>query len=433
MESNGLGKPSVRKVFKKTDFQKLWLSQLVNNIGTFMSLITFPLYSYYITGNELWLGIIAIVELIPTILFSPLAGMVVDSFERKKIMIFSNLLGGLFIVCIPLLTTFSNIKNKDILMIGFCFIILMISVFQRFFIPAEDASLPTIVEKDEIDIAVSITQTTFHLVLVIAPVLAILIIQTIGYGFVFLVDSSTYVSSSIMIFLIKKKLKPERNSKNTDYEKPSILLGTKKIFFSPALRFVTFLSIFMAFGSILINSFMVAYAIGTLKMTNSEFGIALSLVGISGIVSGLILTTRVSKISNPLLMFTFGMFLNGCIWILAGINTKIWVLYLILALGGTVNILTSIPSTIVLMQETSDTIRGQVFSSFGQISKLSNIVGITIGTLIEVSIGVRNLFLLSGLIQFIPAIIGFGYLFLIFEQNDKTLNQNIDNIDIVLD
>lgn len=435
METKPIERPTVRKVFKKTDFHKMLISQIVNNVGSFMSLITFPLYSFYLTANAIWLAFISAVMIIPTMLISPVAGMVVDSFDRKKIMIIANLFGALSIGCIFYLTTYSNIKNKEVLMIIFCFLILLVSSFQRFFSPAEEASLPKIVEKDEIGIAISITQTIFHIVLVIAPILAGVIIVTIGYGFVFLIDSSTYVISSIMIFLIKADLNPElkliNQYENADFEKPNLLLGTKKIFSIPSLRYIAILSLFMSFGSSITNTFLVNYAV-VLNMTTIDYGFGLSLVGLSGIFSGLILTSNISKISKPLLLLTFGMFLNGCIWFFAGVNSKIWVLYLILIIGGTVNILVNVPSMTVLMQETSNNNRGQVFSSSDQLSRISSIFGVFLGGILINQIGVKALYLISGLTQFIVSIIGFVYLYLLFEKNNNRLNQNIEKVDVRL-
>ena len=101
-------KPSVSSVFKNSDYFKLWIGQFISNVGSNISLIVLPLFIFQYTGSTYWLGIITIAEFIPVLVISPIAGMYVDSHNRKKIMIASDLLNTLLIVLIPVLITFDK-------------------------------------------------------------------------------------------------------------------------------------------------------------------------------------------------------------------------------------------------------------------------------------------------------------------------------------
>ena len=111
-------KPSVSSVFKNSDFFKLWIGQFISNVGSNISLIVLPLFIFQYTGSTYWLGIITLAEFIPVLVISPIAGMYVDSHNRKKIMISSDLLNTLLIVLIPVLITFDQTFDGISILIG---------------------------------------------------------------------------------------------------------------------------------------------------------------------------------------------------------------------------------------------------------------------------------------------------------------------------
>src|SRR3954463_12433960 len=93
--------PSMFAVFKKRDFSLLWTAQLVSTIGSSLTDLAAAILVFRVTHSALNVGLVLIVTAIPTLVFGLVAGVFVDRFDRKKILLASDLLRGLLVVAIP--------------------------------------------------------------------------------------------------------------------------------------------------------------------------------------------------------------------------------------------------------------------------------------------------------------------------------------------
>lgn len=413
IQNNVSERTSLKILFKNTNFTKIWSAQFVSNFGSYISSFSFPLLAFLISGEEFWLGIIAIASMIPSIGISPLAGVVADRFSRKKIMIVSNLASAFTIFLIPIGMYYYVKANITDFMIFLTIIMFLSSILQRFFSPAESASIPLIVQEKYIGPAVSLSQSTQHLIRVIGPIIGIAIATTLGYSFVFILDALTFLVSGIIIGTIKTNLDLEK-SKDSN-KKINFILGSKTLFNIPTIRFVGTIFFFVMFGVSLSNNFLVAMAKEELFMSDGEYGLAFSLTGLTGVISGLLLSTRISKVTKPLNLVTIGLFINGLIWILFSTIKENIFFTLILMMGGVVSILLRVPGTTVFMRDTPNQVIGQVFSSLDMLESIASLIGMVLGTILVTIIGIRELFLLNGSLQFTASI--FSIFYLIYSKN----------------
>ena len=84
------------------EYRKLWSAQLVNNIGNQFTYLALQFLVYRLTESTLAMGILAICQTIPMLTIGPYAGVIVDRFDRKKIMVRSNLVQAIWLFAIPL-------------------------------------------------------------------------------------------------------------------------------------------------------------------------------------------------------------------------------------------------------------------------------------------------------------------------------------------
>ena len=134
LDDNISRKPTVKGVFMNADYFKLWVSQFISNVGSNISLIVLPLFIFQYTGSTFWLGIITLAEFVPVLIFSPIAGMFVDTHDRKKTMITSDLLCTILILLIPLLIVFDKQLPEISVLTGITILVFLQAVSIRFFI-----------------------------------------------------------------------------------------------------------------------------------------------------------------------------------------------------------------------------------------------------------------------------------------------------------
>src|SRR5262245_62718632 len=93
--------PSMFAIFKKRDFSLMWTAQLVSTIGSSLTDLAAAILVFRVTHSALNVGLVLIVTAVPTLVFGLVAGVFVDRFDRKKILLAADLIRGLLVILIP--------------------------------------------------------------------------------------------------------------------------------------------------------------------------------------------------------------------------------------------------------------------------------------------------------------------------------------------
>lgn len=129
------------QLLKNKNFLKLWLAQLCGQTGMNALHFVLVIQVFERTGNNFVVGILIALLSLPSIIVSPIAGVVADSFDRKSLLLNINIVRLIATVLILL-----SFKLPAVL-IGLAFITTMAS---QFFVPVEQASIPDIVSKEKL-------------------------------------------------------------------------------------------------------------------------------------------------------------------------------------------------------------------------------------------------------------------------------------------
>ncbi len=135
------------------NFLKLWMSQLLNQPASHVLNFILAVRVFQLTGSNVWVGALVALISIPPILFSASAGVIADRYNRRWILIFSNLLrAGIAI-------GFFFLGHSPVALLAIAFII---SALNQFFGPAETASIPSVVPANQILLANSLFVFTVY-------------------------------------------------------------------------------------------------------------------------------------------------------------------------------------------------------------------------------------------------------------------------------
>ncbi len=196
MRSEKNQRASFADVLRNRNFLALWLGQVISQIGDSFTFLALLIMVNQLTGSTVSMGMMMISLTLPQLVFSFLAGVIVDRLDRKKIMIFSDLLRGLLVLAF--LTVRSAEQVYIFYIVGF-----LVSTVSVFFGPAKTAMIPRIVEGEaKLLSANALSQTIRVAALLIGPALAGFLIAWLGASLAFVVDSLTYLVSAIAIMTI---------------------------------------------------------------------------------------------------------------------------------------------------------------------------------------------------------------------------------------
>lgn len=186
--------PYVRLALNSS-FSALWAGQLISLFGDRLHQLALVSVVYLSTGSELLAGLVFLPAALPN-LIGPVAGTLVDRWDRKEVLIVSDILRAAMVLLIPL----AAMVNVFIVY-PMVFVVTMISLFFR---PARAAILPRIVDERDLLTANSAMWVGETLADVLGYPLAGIFVAVLGTAvpLAFWVDSATYVASAILLTAI---------------------------------------------------------------------------------------------------------------------------------------------------------------------------------------------------------------------------------------
>jgi MFS family permease len=199
----------VLQPFSSRNFRLLWLGSLISYVGAQLTLIAFPWLVLKLTGDPLAMGTVFALSSIPRVVFMVFGGAFTDRFSARTVMIWSNIMRLGLMVLLTVLVFTGSIQMSMIYLIA-----LLFGVMDAFFWPASSAILPRLVDADKLPAANALLQGIAQMSVMLGPVVAGLIISLFsadveagnadltGIGFVFLLDSCSFLVSLITLYLI---------------------------------------------------------------------------------------------------------------------------------------------------------------------------------------------------------------------------------------
>ena len=176
----------------------VWFGQLVSLIGSGLTNFALGVWVYQRTGSVTQFSLILLFGLLPSIVVSPLAGAMVDRWNRRWCMILSDSGAGVTTVAIALLLVVNNLQLWHIyLAVG------LSSIFKAFQLPAYTASTALLVPKEDLPRANGMVQSGQACAQLISPLLGGVLLGVIQLQGVILIDFATFLFALITLLLVR--------------------------------------------------------------------------------------------------------------------------------------------------------------------------------------------------------------------------------------
>lgn len=164
------------------------VGQLISIIGTLMTGFALAFWAFEETGRATELALVGFFTFTPMVLLGPVAGALVDRWNRKTILIVSDLFAGLSSIAVLLLYVIGNLQIWHLYITSF-----FASSLQAFQLPAYLAAMATMVPKEQYARANGVISLSESAPRIIAPAMAGLLLDVIGIQGVLLIDVATFV------------------------------------------------------------------------------------------------------------------------------------------------------------------------------------------------------------------------------------------------
>ena len=379
----------IKLISSNRDFAKLWAAQLVSLLGDWFSTIVISALIVSYTKGSGYEGVAVsaflIARLVPPLLMRPLAGVLADRFDRKRLLIASDILRALAVLGLLFAT-----QSPEYLPLIYVFVVIQFLV-SSIFEPARNAIMPSILYRHQLVIGNTLSSVTWSAMLAIGAITGGLVAEILGTQAALLIDAMTFVVSALLVVTIVIPDKPRSEigqpaRKATERAQRTFGDGIRYLIRQPEAAAALFVKMGLSIPSV--DTLLIIY--GTQVFVLGENGVvSMAILWAAfgcGAVIGPFITNRFSDDSVRVLrrLIIIGFVVNVLGWLFWGLSPSLEVLVLaviVRAMGGSVN---WTYSSVVIQQVVPDEYLGRVFSLDFAGFELAHSIGIIIvGLLID--------------------------------------------------
>ncbi|MBN3874837.1 MFS transporter [Nostoc sp. JL33] len=399
-------------VLKNPNFLALWGGQVFSQLAdkVYLVLMIALINTQFQASNQSisgWVSVLMMAFTIPAVLFGSVAGVFVDRWSKKAVLVATNVWRGILVLSIPFLVWLTHdLQPIGVLPVGFIIILcvtFLVSTLTQFFAPAEQAAIPLIVEEQHLLSANSLYTTTMMASVIVGfavgePLLAIadgLWLQIGGSGSLgkeFLVGGS-YAIAGLILFLLATKEKHH----DPDTEFPHVFsdlrdgFGYLKANHRIRNALLQLIILFSVFAALTVLAVRMAEIIPNMKA--SQFGFLLAAGGVGIAAGATILGQFGQRFSYTQLSLYGSMGMAASLIGLSVFTTQLWLVLLLVALLGIFGALVGIPMQTAIQTETPPEMRGKVFGLQNNVINIALSLPLALAGVAETFLGLQVVFL----------------------------------------
>jgi len=186
------------------NYRSFFVAQIVNWTGTWVMWVAQGWLVLRLTQSGFALGLVTALAWSPILLFGPWAGVIVDRFEKRRVLLFTNVTSGLGALVLGVATVTGIVTLWMVVAIA-----LLLGFITALDNPSRQTFTLEMVGRERLTNAVSLNTATFTIARVLGPAIGGLLITTIGIGECFLFDTLSFIPITIALLRIKRdELRP---------------------------------------------------------------------------------------------------------------------------------------------------------------------------------------------------------------------------------
>jgi MFS family permease len=368
------------RILRQRNFALLWTGGLISLTGDWVLIVGLPVEVYRRTGSTLATAGMVLAFLVPSIALGSVAGVFVDRWDRRRLMIVVDVLLALGLL--PLLAV-------DALGIWVAYLVLVVSSsLERLFHPAEMSLLPNLLEggEEQLVTANALSGMNQHLSRIVGPAIGGVAVAAGGLTAIALIDAASFMLSAILVTGIRTQRSrphPERPLEQAAVSAWERLAhewreGLRVVVHHSVLRALLVFFVITRIGEGLTMTLFVPWTTDALHSDAAGYGWLLSTQAIGGLAGALVIG-RMGARANPMLLLTGGAMAFGLIDLMLFTYP---VLYPFIGPALVGMVIVGVPGAammagIATLQQTQapDSHRGRVIGAIGAVGSVGSLVG----------------------------------------------------------
>jgi len=346
-----------------TNYRNLWFGQVISEVGDHFNNVAVLSLALHLTGSGVAVGGVMIARALPAMLAGPLSGVLLDRFDRRKIMIWSDLFR--FVAAFAFILILTH-KQRWLL-----YVLSGLLMFASpFFSSGRSAILPKIATPEQLHTANALTQTTSWVTLTVGTFLGGAATMQFGYEWAFVVNAISFLCSAFAIYLLRmpeghfraERIHVAQHTARAfwrDFRESVAYMRATPLILAVSLAYVGWASgggaaqvLFTLFGEIVFNR------------GPAGIGIIWGAAGLGLVIGGILAHRMGTRLQFPgyKKAISVGYFIHGTAYIAYALMPTIWLASLFICVSRAAMGSNNVLNRTVLLTHVPDRLRGRIFS-----------------------------------------------------------------------
>jgi MFS family permease len=341
------------------NFRLLWMGLALSFSGSFMQQAAI-LWHVSILAPEghkaLALGIVGLVRVVPIVLFSMVAGVAADVFDRRKLMLFTQA-GGTLVASALAALAFSGVQDLWPIYV----LAAMASSVGAFDPPARHSLVPMLVPREHLPNAINLNMAMAQTASVAGPAIGGLVIAHANIGWAYAANAISF--TCVVVALLRMRDVPSTD-RTTEHGREAFSLaaardGLRFVFREPIIRSTMLLDFFATFFASAM-ALLPIFAQDVLHVGARGYGLLAAAPAVGSLVGSLAMLPLGHRLTRQGLTLIWAVVGYGLTTIVFGISRTFWLTFACLALSGLCDVVSAVIRNLVRQLQTPDAMRGRM-------------------------------------------------------------------------
>lgn len=341
------------RVFRHRDYRLLWIGAFLSFVGGWIQNIGQGVLVYDITGSKEKLALIVMCWNLPVLILGPFAGGMVDTMNKKNLLVWTQVLLAAIAFIIGILTWTGNITFNILL-----FAALANGTVSCFEMPVRQAMMSGSVPKEDVAIAIPVQGFSFNLARVVGPAIASIVLASMKVEHTYIINGFSYLALIFAALAVKVSIaSAERTGPMFDL----ILEGFRYMWREPRLKTLFLIETLVNFFALFYLAQMPAIAKDMLGLGNDGVGYITTAVGVGAVIA-LITNTRTADRHIKGNLIKGACFAMAVGLALLSVTSSLWLALPVMVIMGMSSILIFNLCNSLMQLIAPDQLRGRVIS-----------------------------------------------------------------------
>jgi len=388
------------RAMKNRNYRIFFIGQLISLTGTWMQQIALSWLVYRLTNSPFLLGMVGFVGLIPCFFITPVAGVIADRYDHRKMLVITQTLSMVQAVILSVLVLTNRINYVHVMILS-----AFLGIVNAFDMTIRQAfTIEMIDRKEDLSNAIALNSSLFNIARLVGPSIAGVLIAAAGEGICFVLNSVSYFAIIISLLVIKTKRRHVAQNGNSVFL--DIKEGFRYAFGFIPIRSILLLLALVSLVGVPYQVLMPVFAKDVLHGGAHTLGFLSSMAGLGALAGAIYLAMRISVIGlGRMIAWAAAIFGVGMIFF--SFSRVLWLSMLMIFISGFGAMVQMASSNTVLQTIADDDKRGRVMSFY----TLSFIGTVPFGSLLAGSlaskIGAPSTLFISGVCCIAGAVLFF--------------------------